>query len=402
MPTSPLHLLDPVVRDYAWGSRTVLAELRGHPTPSPGPEAELWFGAHPSGPAGVPAAGVSLLDLIERDPVGTLGATVAERFDGRLPFLVKLLAADQPLSLQAHPSQAQAEAGFAAEEAAGIDRGAPDRLYRDDWPKPELLHALTPVSALCGFREPDATIALLDELDVAGLADTRARLAASGEAAFPDLLELALHDHGWGEDDDVALTVAAERVARGSGAFAAEARWLGRLLDRYPGDGGVRVALLLRLVELAPGEALHLPGGNLHAYLEGAGIEVMATSDNVVRGGLTVKHIDVDELLRTVDARVLAPPVVVPEVDGPTTLLPAPTAFFRLERVDLAGAGGVALDRARGGPEILVAIGGTVTVRTGDGTEVEVAPGGAVFVAATAGVELQVSGTGQLFRTTIG
>ncbi|MEX0834454.1 MAG: mannose-6-phosphate isomerase, class I, partial [Nitriliruptor sp.] len=392
MPTSPLHLLDPVVRDYAWGSRTFLAELRGRPTPSPGPEAELWFGAHPSAPATVLPAGTSLLDLIERDPIGTLGDAVADRFGGRLPFLVKLLAADQPLSLQAHPSQEQAEEGFAREETAGIDRAAPTRLYRDAWSKPELLHALTPVSALCGFREPGATIALLDELDVSALAGTRALLADGGEDAFPDLLELALHDHGWAEDDDAALAAAADRVAGGGGDFAAEARWLTRLLDRYPGDGGVRVALLLRLVDLAPGEALHLPGGNLHAYLEGAGVEVMASSDNVIRGGLTVKHVDVDELLRTVDARVLPPPVVAPERVGPITVLPAPTAFFRFERVDLDGAGEVALDRARGGPEVLVAVGSEVAVRAGDRAEVTVTPGGAAFVAAAAGADLTPRG----------
>ncbi|MEX1178943.1 MAG: mannose-6-phosphate isomerase, class I [Nitriliruptor sp.] len=405
MPTSPLHPLDPVVRDYAWGSRTVLAELRGRPTPSPGPEAELWFGAHPSAPARLlePVDGAtSLLELIDADPVTTLGPDVAERFDGRLPFLVKLLAADQPLSLQAHPSLEQAEQGFAREEAAGIDRAAPTRLYRDAWSKPELLHALTPVSALCGFREPDATIALLDELDVTSLAGTRALLADRGEDAFPDLLELALHDHGWADADDAALAAAADRLAAGGGEFAAEARWLTRLLDRYPGDGGVRVALLLRLVELAPGEALHLPGGNLHAYLEGAGVEVMASSDNVIRGGLTVKHVDVDELLRTVDARVLPPPVVVPEGVGPVTVLPAPTPFFRLERVDLDDAGEVTLDRARGGPEVLIAVGREVAVRVGGQAEVTVPPGGAAFVAAAAGGDLRVAGAGQLFRTTIG
>jgi mannose-6-phosphate isomerase len=394
-----LHLLEPAIRTYAWGSRTFLAALRGDPGPSPEPEAELWFGAHPSAPARLVDRGTSLLDLIAADPVGTLGADVAGRFGDKLPFLVKILAADQPLSLQVHPSVDQARQGYAREEATGPGRDDPDRNYRDPWPKPELLAALTSVHALCGFRDPADTVALLDALDAAPLAHVRTALDERGEDAFPHLMEGALRGDGWPPGDRDVVAGALARVAGEGGAFAAEARWLGRLLERYPTDGGVEVALLLRLVELAPGEALALPDGNLHAYLEGAGVEVMASSDNVVRGGLTPKHVDVEELLRLVDARVLPPPVVTPTTSGPETLLPAPTGFFALSRIEVDGAAHE-LDRARGGPEILVVTSGRVTVRSA-GEELTVPRGGGVFVGAGA-TAIAVAGTGQVHRARVG
>jgi mannose-6-phosphate isomerase len=392
-----VHGLEAAVRDYAWGSRTALAELRGAPTPASGPEAEAWFGAHPGAPATLTDGG-TLLELLEADPEGMLGADVVDRFDGQLPFLVKLLAAAEPLSLQAHPSAEQAAAGFAAEEARGIDRDAPTRVYRDRWPKPELLLALTPFVALCGFREVDGTVALLDRLGVSQLRWLRDGLATEGVRALPRLIARALRPSGTLADELAHLAPALRSVAHGSEAWATEARWLLDLLDRYPEDGGVLVALLLRLVELAPGEAVHLPAGNLHAYLRGTGVEVMASSDNVVRGGLTGKHVDVEELLRVLDPRVLPPPVVTPVRRDGWTHLPTPTPPFAVSVRELADA---PVTVARGpGPEILLVLGGQVLVEA-DGSHLELGPATAAFVPATTRT-LTLAGTGTVYRTTVG
>jgi mannose-6-phosphate isomerase len=394
-----LHLLEPALRAYAWGSSTFLADLRGRPSPSAQPEAELWFGAHPSAPATLAGRDTSLLDLIEADPLGTLGRDVADRFEGKLPFLVKLLAAERPLSLQLHPSADEARRGFAREEATGTAREAPDRTYRDAWPKPELLAALTPVHALCGFRDPSETVALLDRLDARPLDGVREALVGEGEAALPALIERALHGTGWSPPDRDVVASSMRRVADEDGAFASECRWFGRLLDAHPADGGVQVALLLRLVTLRPGEALALPAGNLHAYLWGAGVEVMASSDNVVRGGLTPKHVDVDELLRIVDARVLPSPLVTPVRRGVETCLPTSTGFFASSRIDLVG-GTYPLDRGRGGPEILVATDGEVNVSAA-GRRLLVPRGGGCFVGADV-TAVDLVGVGQVHRVRVG
>jgi mannose-6-phosphate isomerase len=402
--------LEPAVRAYAWGSNRFLADLQGRPTPTDDPEAEAWFGAHPGAPATatVPGGSRPLDEVIAADPRGALGDDVLGRFGPRLPFLVKILAADAPLSLQAHPSAERAERGFAAEERLGLPRDAPDRNYRDAWPKPELLLALTPFRALCGFRAPRHTAGLLRALAVPGLAQVVDLLEHRGEAGLAPAVAWALRD---GRDTAVAalpdLRTAAARVRDRSGAGASgaddEPWWVSvaacvlDLIERYPGDPGTVVALLLRLVELAPGEAIHLPDGVLHAYLGGAGVEVMASSDNVLRGGLTAKHVDVDALLEVVAPRSLPPPFVAGSTCGAERVLATPTPHFRLSEVTLED-GPVRLDRR--GPQILIAVGGTVTV-TVDGETAPIPSGSGAFVPATARV-VGVEGTGRMFRTTVG
>lgn len=393
----PIHRLQPAVRDYAWGSRVALAELRGDRAPTAEPEAEAWFGAHPGAPATLPD-GTTLLELLEADPDGTLGPEVAGRFDGRLPFLVKLLAAAEPLSLQAHPSADQAAHGFATEEASGVGRDAPTRVYRDRWSKPEVLLALTPFVALCGFREIDRTVALLERLAVPELGWLLAALRADGERALPDLIARALRPHGASAAELTGLRSALARVAAEGGPWGREAGWLLDLLARYPTDGGVVVALLLRLVELAPGDAIHLPAGNLHAYLRGTGVEVMASSDNVVRGGLTAKHVDVEELLRVLDPRVLPAPLVTPEERDGWTHLPTPTAQFAVSVRELDGE--VVRLGPRRGPEILLVLGGEVTV-SGGGVELTLPPATAAFLTASDD-DVAIRGRGTLYRTTVG
>ncbi|QJY46729.1 mannose-6-phosphate isomerase, class I [Pseudonocardia broussonetiae] len=376
-----MELLDNPVRPYSWGSRTVIADLLGEEVPSPHPQAELWLGAHPGAPShlvGVDGTRTSLLDAITADPAGRLGAYRAERWEGRLPFLFKVLAADEPLSLQAHPSAAQAAEGYAREDAAGLDRGAPDRNYRDPHHKPELVCALTEFDALVGFREPTATVALLRALDVDALAAHAELLAAQPDhhglrALFTTWITLPQSSL----DALVpALQEGCVRLAGASEEFSAEARTVLELSERYPGDAGVLAALLLHRVTLAPGEALYLPAGNLHAYLSGAAVELMANSDNVLRGGLTPKHVDVPELLRVLDFTAPVCPVLHGESDGGWIRYDTPAHEFRLRRFE----GGPDDVRVPGdGPRILLCTAGAASVRSA-GNDLSVKRGGSVWI----------------------
>lgn len=280
-------------RPYAWGATTAIAELLGH-EPSGSPEAELWFGAHPGSPAHI---------------VGE-ETTLAEVAPG-LPFLLKVLAAAEPLSLQAHPTPAQAVEGFARENAAGVPLDAPHRNYQDDRHKPEIIYALSePFRALAGFRP---------------VAETREVLApVAADPRIVPLVSRLTRDEALAEvfdwlirgGDDVVELVAAlvEASATVEGPSWQTVR---TLAEHHPGDPGIAISLLLHTVELHPGEALFLPAGNIHAYLEGLGIELMAASDNVMRGGLTVKHVDVPELLRVLDFTPGDAPYLAPEQPEP-------------------------------------------------------------------------------------
>src|SRR5919199_409659 len=289
-----LYPLTGVVRPYAWGSRTILAKLQGRPVPSEGPEAELWLGAHPGDPSTVtrPDGPISLATLIADDPKGQLGAEAAGEFGSRLPYLMKVLAADAPLSLQAHPDAEHARRAYAAQEA---DPAAP-RNYTDPYHKPEMLVALTPLEALCGFRAPDVSAAVLEELDLPRLAPVVAALRA-GVTGLRDAVRILLT---WPADDrpDLVDAVVAAAGAQPRSRYAESHALAVELARHYPGDPGVLVALLLNHVRLEPGEAIRMPAGNMHAYLNGASVEIMAASDNVLRGGLTPKRVDVDELLQ--------------------------------------------------------------------------------------------------------
>lgn len=339
------------VQHYDWGSTDAIPSVLGR-APDGQPWAEYWLGTHPVAP--------SLLDD---------GSPLVE-LTGELPFLLKLLSAARPLSLQTHPSTDRARAGFAREEGAGISLAAPSRIYRDPSAKPELLCALTPFDVLCGFRLVDATLALLDQLGANSLA---AALRAEGlEATVEALYRGRL---------DPRPVVQACR-----GNSAPEAVLVTDLDALYPGEPSVVVTLLMNRLTLQPGEAVFLDAGNLHAYLQGLGVEIMASSDNVVRGGLTSKHVDVDELLRVLDVIPLADPVVHPvEVDPGVFTYPTPPVPFRLFRLELRG--GVTRHRADG-REILLCTSGSLgaidagdAVVLGDAEVIELAGTGTVFVA---------------------
>ncbi|GIJ77909.1 mannose-6-phosphate isomerase [Micromonospora phaseoli] len=342
------------IKDYAWGSRSAIAELQGRPTPSAGPEAELWLGAHPGAPAAVERGGVSvaLTEVLAEDPVDWLGQPVIDRFGARLPFLLKVLAADAPLSLQAHPDAEQARAGYAAEYA----RAGGHRNYADPFHKPELLVALGPMEALCGFRSPVISAQVLAGLGVPELRPVVDALPA-GSAGLAEAVRLLLE---WPAARRAGLVAAARAAVTGP-----DAELVTRLADAYPDDPGVLLALLLNRVTLAPGEAIWMPAGNLHAYLRGTGVEVMAASDNVLRGGLTPKHVDVAELLDVLRFEVLDEPVVAPRTvaDGVVTW-PVPVDDFALHRVTVTdGRPEVTLEVP--GPRVVLCTSGEVTVTDG-------------------------------------
>jgi mannose-6-phosphate isomerase len=382
-----VELLDNPVRAYAWGSRTVIPDLLGQEVPSAHPQAELWFGAHPADPSHLihPDGGrTSLLDALRADPQQLLGGVRAERWNGTLPFLLKVLAADEPLSLQAHPSLEQAKAGFDQEDAAGTPRDAPDRNYRDANHKPELICALTEFHALVGFRDPAATVRLLRVLDVPEL-DGHAELLA----AQPDADGLRALFTTWITLPQAVLDTLVPALQRGcvglaggDGEFSTEARTALELSERYPGDAGVLAALLLNRVTIEPGEALYLPAGNLHAYLSGAGIELMANSDNVLRGGLTPKHVDVPELLRVLDFTATPPPVVAGKPDGDWVRYDTPAQEFLLRRFDGVTEAGGPVAVPDGGPRILLCTAGAAHVHAQAG-ELEIARGASVWLAAS-------------------
>ncbi|WP_329272587.1 mannose-6-phosphate isomerase, class I [Streptomyces sp. NBC_01451] len=378
--------LDNTIRPYAWGSTTAIAALLGT-EPTGEPQAEMWMGAHPGAPSRTGRG--TLVEVIDADPQGELGAAAVAKFGPRLPFLLKILAAGAPLSLQVHPNLAQAKEGYADEENRGIPVDAGHRNYKDANHKPELICALTEFDGLCGFRDPSQTADLLAGLDVDSLKPYVDLLRAHPEeAALREVLTAVL-----GADrEDMARTVteAATACARLGGDYAPYAD----IARHYPGDPGVIAAMLLNHVRLQPGEALFLGAGIPHAYLNGLGVEIMANSDNVLRCGLTPKHVDVPELLRVVRFEASDPGVLRPEAsaDG-EEVYDTPIDEFRLSRYVLPESGPVR-DLTLPTPQILLCTAGSV--RTGD---IELAPGQSVFVPADEKAE--VSGPGTVFRATV-
>lgn len=410
-----MHRLTGTTRDYAWGSRDAIPTLLGASS-GPDPVAEVWFGAHPSGSSPVltresgpgtsrrvhagTAMTTDLAELIARDPASTLGEDVRARFGDTLPYLLKVIAPERPLSLQVHPHIDRARAGFDAESAAGIPLDAPHRSYRDRNHKPELVYALTPFEALCGFRAPRRAAELFTGL-ASPLADKlhsvlRSDPSPAGvRAAFTSLL--AAESRPSAHDVGLLVDACRARLAQGSTSPRADAIVLS-LADAYPGDPGVVASLLLNPVSLQPGEALFVPAGGVHAYLGGLGIEVMASSDNVLRAGLTTKHIDVVELLECVDY-VAAPPIrTAPEVfHGATRVFYAPVDDFELSVTELDDDAVHPLPGR--GPRVLLCLDGQVAV-VSERDELVLHRGDAAFVPATDG-RLSVSGRGTLVQADV-
>lgn len=352
--------LEGALRPYPWGSHTLIAQLRGEPSPSPQPQAELWFGAHPAAPATVNGQGLD--EAIAADPAAALGKRVTETHGDQLPFLVKLLAAAAPLSIQAHPSLEQAQEGFARENTEGIALNSPNRNYKDPNHKPELIVALTEFRALAGFRPVPDTAAFFAELGSAELDRYATLLPTDGEgdlrALFTTLISLP-------HQPRVELIESVQRAAEelvdqhSAPAWMVDAAEVYLELNRaYPGDVGVLAALLLNVLTLAPGEAAFLRAGQLHAYLSGLGVEVMANSDNVLRGGLTTKHVDVPELVKVLDFSTLENPraEAAPSHGGVEFQLPVDSFAVRVHSL----AHGETLVIDEDGPAIVLCTSGEV------------------------------------------
>ncbi len=382
-----MYRLTPSTQAYAWGSTTAIPDLLSL-VPDGQPVAEAWFGAHPSAPAlaHVDGGQVRLDDVIAADPEETLGADVASRSENRLPYLLKIIAAASPISLQVHPSMQRARVGYELEDTAGTPIDARERSYRDRNHKPELVYALTRFDAMVGFRAPRRAAELLVGLDTPLAADLRARLMAdpaqSGvRAAFEWLVSPETRP---GIDEVQAFADAcAKRLVDGSPSPRTD-RTVIRLAAAYPGDAGAVTSVLLNPVTLRPGEAVFVPAGTVHAYLQGVGVEIMANSDNVLRAGLTQKHINLPELLVNLDA-VAAPPIrIAPErVFTSTEIYYAPVDDFELSITRLTDEG-VARIPGRG-PRVLLCLEGEVEVHTERNGTLSLTRGQAAFAPAGEG-----------------
>ncbi len=381
--------LIPSTQAYSWGSRTLIQGMRGEEA-STKPLAELWYGAHPAAPAA--AEDIRLDQVIADDPEATLGATVAQRYERTLPFLLKLLAADQPLSLQAHPSLEQAREGFARENAQGIDIHAHERNYRDDNHKPELLVALSEFHAMAGFRPLDKTRELFAALECEELDHYALLISEEGEeennlrALFTTWITIPSAARA--ELIDAVVTAAQQ-------ARDHVEPWMQLVLDhvidlqqRHPGDIGVLGALLLNHLCLKPGEAIYLDAGNLHAYISGLGVEIMANSDNVLRGGLTPKYVDIPELVHVLRFDTLADPVVEP-VDGRYKV---PSEEFALRKLQIDGT----YELEHAGPAIVLCTKGSVRA-----AEITLEPTEALWVDAQ-DAQVRLEGEAEVFIATVG
>lgn len=370
-------------RNYAWGSRTLISDYFGIPATGQ-PMAEIWFGTHAGSPS-----------FLAGNPAQTL---VAELAGHQLPYLLKILAADQPLSIQAHPSIEQAIDGYEKENALGVSLNSASRNYKDQNHKPEVIVALSDFEALCGFKSIEQIDALIEDMEThAGVsegfrsisADWRAMLQQENglQKVFSDICNRR------GNFDGIAaeLTTMADFDAR----FALAER----LNLLYPGDPGVMIAMLMNHVYLEPGEALFLPAGNIHAYLSGLGIELMASSDNVLRGGLTPKHIDVDELERVVDFTPGPVALVKPkELTAGLIQYPCDTEDFLLYRAEPSGERLMA-DLNLPGEALILCTAGEIAVSTSQEERLVLKRGEAAYMSADAKF-FSLSGAGTAFLAT--
>ena len=391
-----MQRLNGAIQHYAWGTTDAIPNLLGI-SANGKPFAEYWLGAHPLAPATL--EGRRLDEAVAELPE-VLGEQPRAAFGDQLPFLVKVLSARHALSLQAHPSRPQAIEGFARENAAGIALDAPERTYRDDWPKPELLIALSDFHSLNGFREPTRTAWLFDQLGVSSeLASiigplTERKGAAAMAEVFLDVLSLT------GERAELSELVCAAAMKHkdAPGELGEFARTVIELDEVFPGDPGILAALLMNRVVLSAGEATFVPAGRMHAHLYGTGVEVMANSDNVVRGGLTAKHVDVGELVKVVDFEAVTPSRVTPVIEAPgVEHFPTECPEFDVWRIRV-GAEPTAVPGV-GSARVLLTVGGSARLR-GAGVDLELGSGESAFLAATE--QPTIEGDGLVFVTAAG
>ncbi|WP_455846135.1 mannose-6-phosphate isomerase [Pantoea agglomerans] len=385
-----MQKLNNSLQNYAWGSKTALTELYGIENPQGLPMAELWMGAHPKSPSTVEVNGEarSLREVIDADKAATLGKAVAERF-GELPFLFKVLCADQPLSIQVHPSKAAAEQGFARENAAGIPLSAAERNYKDANHKPELVYALTPFQAMNGFRELHEIVSLLEP--VAGAHPQIAHfLENANEANLAKLFATLLSLQDEAKSRAIGVLKSALNAREGE-------PWqtIKSIAIDYPDDSGLFSPLLLNVITLQPGEAMFLFAETPHAYLKGVALEVMANSDNVLRAGLTPKFIDIPELLANLkfQAKPAATLLTQPQRNGETLNFPIPVEDFSFA---IHGLSAAPQALAQNSAALLFCIEGQAVIEK-SGQQLVLKPGESCFVAANES-PVNAAGTGRLAR----
>ena len=389
------------VQEYAWGSKTAIQTLLGLPVPSERPAAELWLGAHPKAPSKVFIDGEwqSLEKVIERDPVSVLGKGVAGKFSDKLPFLLKVLAADRPLSIQVHPNLEQAREGFERENRLGIPLDASERNYKDANHKPEVLCALTPFEGLKGFRTPEVILGLMAKASVSTLSDELSRLRKETDSSglkhfFTSLVSL---DQGRRERVIDEAIRGAERCVNEDRAFY----WMVELNREYPGDIGVLSPLIFNLVELGPGEAIYIPAGELHAYLKGVGTELMANSDNVLRGGLTPKHVDIPELLKIV--KFTPEPVRKVKLSGGLPgekIYATPAEEFQLSVISVA-TGDRFVSESDRGVEIMICMEGEARIKDYDDSEPLLLKTGDSVLIPSSVDWYEIEGRAKLYKATV-
>lgn len=389
-----------VIQHYAWGSATALPELLGIPNPEEEPIAEIWMGAHPKAPSTLlhREGQVTLDRAVQQDPNRWIGPAGAARFGGEFPFLLKLLSAERALSIQAHPSKEQAEEGYNREEQESIPLGAPHRNYRDRNHKPELMLPLTEFFALCGFREPREIEANLSTYlnRVSSSVGALSRPGRAGlEEWFTEWMRLPE------ERRRALLDVVLEDVP-GTPNFDSPLWWVGQLNKEYPGDSGALSPLFLNLLHLYPGEGVFMGPGVLHAYLRGTGVEIMANSDNVLRSGCTVKHVDPEELLQVLDFEAGGVERIVPiPIEAGMELFRTPAEEFEVLRLSLSEENRqLRRNVTNRAPLILLSTAGRPEVRAEDVSSEPLSPGESLFVTpGTATVE--ISGPGVVYCATV-
>lgn len=402
MPLNKISILDNPVQEYAWGSKTAIQDLLGVSASHGKPMAELWMGVHPKGPSRVLIDGEweLLPEVINKDPELVLGKEVARRYSNKLPFLFKVLAADTPLSIQVHPDIMQAREGFARDSSLGIPLDSPDRNFKDENHKPEILCALTRFQALKGFRKINEILMLMEKVKSVFLSDEFHRFSKSPDISglrnfFTDLMTMDREQQGLTVKRAVNI---AQKWADKDRAFY----WMVKLDQQYPGDIGVFSPLILNLVQLEPGEAIYLPPGKPHAYLHGAGVELMADSDNVIRGGLTPKKVDVAELLKIirfeVDDAMHVKPVVIRDNEK---AYPAPAEEFQLSVISIEEKEGHFTSPESRSVEILICLQGEANIKDlGSGESLTLKKGSSVIVPSIVS-RYRIEGISTIYKATV-
>jgi mannose-6-phosphate isomerase len=396
-----INLLKNTIQEYAWGSKRAIPELFGHPNTENRPQAELWMGAHPKAPSLALQNGrwVSLQQVISQNPEKILGKTVARKFNNRLPFLFKVLAAAKPLSIQAHPNKHQAQEGFQRETKQNIPLDAAERNYRDDNHKPECICALTRFWALSRFRKIANILTDLQQLNLKQLNDMLLKLqqrpTAQGlQQFYTSLMSLS-------QDQKNRVINQALKKAKQGAHDRPEFQWMIKLANHYPEDIGVLAPFFLNLICLEPGQAIYLDAGELHAYLEGLGIELMANSDNVLRGGLTPKHVDVPELLRTLNFEGRSITLLTPQASGANErVYPSPATEFVLSVITL-NTGSVYHSLPQRSVEIIICTQGNLRITEHDPQiETELPQGASVIIPASVS-RYSMEGEGTCYKAAV-